>query len=71
MCWYVLGLFFFRTQLLEWVNYVTQENYGRIEDLSSGCAYCKLFNVIFPGGYTFSDEWMYTLVSVFANVRCI
>ncbi|MFH4984226.1 hypothetical protein AB6A40_010935 [Gnathostoma spinigerum] len=38
-----------RNELLAWVNSSLQANISRIEDLSTGEAYCKLTDILFPG----------------------
>jgi hypothetical protein len=37
-----------RHELLAWVNSITQSDYGKIEGLSDGVAFCQIFDVNFP-----------------------
>ena len=36
-------------ELLLWVNQCLQQKYRKIEELSSGAAYCQFMDMLFPG----------------------
>lgn len=38
-----------RHEMLAWVNDCLQSNYTRIEDMSTGAAYCQFTDLLFPG----------------------
>lgn len=38
-----------RHDMLNWINDTLQSNYTKIEELSSGAAYCQLMDMLFPG----------------------
>jgi len=38
-----------RIELLGWINTILTENYTKIEQMSSGVAYCQLIDAIYPG----------------------
>jgi len=38
-----------RIELLSWVNNLLGENYTKVEQMSSGAAYCQLIDAIYPG----------------------
>lgn len=38
-----------RHDILAWVNNCLQSNYGKIEELCSGAAYCQFMDLMFPG----------------------
>jgi len=38
-----------RQDMLAWVNDSLQTNYGKIEELCSGAAYCQFMDLLFPG----------------------
>ncbi|TPP61830.1 Microtubule-associated protein RP/EB family member [Fasciola gigantica] len=42
-----------RKEFLTWINECLVANYGRIEDLCTGAAYCQLTDMLFPGTLVF------------------
>ncbi|RUS69491.1 hypothetical protein EGW08_022745 [Elysia chlorotica] len=38
-----------RHDMLKWINDTLQSQYSKIEELSSGAAYCQLLDMLFPG----------------------
>eukprot|EP00127_Corallochytrium_limacisporum_P007146 Clim_evm19s243 gene=Clim_evmTU19s243 len=38
-----------RHELLAWINNTVGGNYGKVEDLASGAAYCQMLEIMFPG----------------------
>ena len=42
-------VFFTRFELLSWVNSSLQAQYGKVEELGSGAAYCQFMDMLFPG----------------------
>ena len=38
-----------RHDMLAWVNGCLQSNYGKIEELCNGAAYCQFMDMMFPG----------------------
>ena len=46
--------------MLAWVNGNLQSQFGKIEELGTGAAYCQFMDMMFPGSAFFS-----TLLNVF------
>lgn len=42
-----------RNEILQWVNHCLDSNYGKIEELCTGAAYCQLVDMLFPGTLVF------------------
>ena len=40
---------FLRFELLSWVNSSLQSEFGKIEELGNGAAYCQFMDMLFPG----------------------
>jgi len=38
-----------RNDILQWINSALETNYGKIEDLCTGAAYCQFMEMMFPG----------------------
>ena len=41
--------YFSRHELLSWVNDCLQAQFGKIEELCTGAAYCQFVDMLFPG----------------------
>ena len=46
-----------RHDMLAWVNDCLQANFGKIEELCTGAAYCQFMDMLFPGGLLFIVWW--------------
>ena len=44
-----------RHDMLAWVNGCLQSNYGKIEELCNGAAYCQFMDMMFPGEWGVLD----------------
>ncbi|VDD84336.1 unnamed protein product [Mesocestoides corti] len=42
-----------RHEILNWINTCLEANYGKIEELCTGAAYCQLMDMLFPGVLNF------------------
>ncbi|TGZ72453.1 hypothetical protein CRM22_002073 [Opisthorchis felineus] len=42
-----------RHEILQWINQCLDSNYGKIEELCTGAAYCQLTDMLFPGTLVF------------------
>ncbi|VUZ43162.1 unnamed protein product [Hymenolepis diminuta] len=42
-----------RHDILNWINTCLESNYGKIEELCTGAAYCQLMDMLFPGTLNF------------------
>ncbi|KAM7539401.1 hypothetical protein Aperf_G00000048120 [Anoplocephala perfoliata] len=42
-----------RHDILNWINTCLESNYGKIEELCTGAAYCQLMDMLFPGVLNF------------------
>ncbi|KAF5394276.1 Microtubule-associated protein RP/EB family member 1 [Paragonimus heterotremus] len=42
-----------RNDILQWINCCLDSNYGKIEELCTGAAYCQLVDMLFPGTLVF------------------
>ena len=47
---HIVFVFFTRFELLSWVNSSLQAQFGKVEELGSGAAYCQFMDMLFPGG---------------------
>jgi len=40
-----------RHDMLQWVNSCLESNFTKVEELSSGAAYCQFMDMLFPGNF--------------------
>ncbi|KAF8562248.1 hypothetical protein P879_09397 [Paragonimus westermani] len=57
-----------RNDILQWINCCLDSNYGKIEELCTGAAYCQLVDMLFPGNTT-NRQRLFSGTLVFKKVK--
>ena len=52
---YIVIFNLFRHEMLAWVNGNLQSQFGKIEELGTGAAYCQFMDMLFPGSTYFCN----------------